>query len=71
MKELHLYHSVKGHGRLSIFTGSLYLNYKFNVFSFCQSQNFGGISSQYNGGKLEEAEDFKCGFFVHCLFESK
>ena len=26
---------------------------------------------QYNGTKLKEAEDFKCIFFVYCLFESK
>ena len=24
-----------------------------------------------NGGKLEEAEDFKCVFIVCCVFESK
>ena len=26
---------------------------------------------QCNGGKLEEAEDFKCVFFVYCVLESK
>ena len=26
---------------------------------------------QYNGGKLEEAEDFKCVFIVYCVLESK
>ena len=26
---------------------------------------------QCNGGKLEEAEDFKCVFVVYCVLESK
>ena len=26
---------------------------------------------QCNGGKLEDAEDFKCVFVVHCVLESK
>ena len=26
---------------------------------------------QYNGGKLEEAEDFKCVFVIYCVLESK
>ena len=26
---------------------------------------------QCNGGKLEEAEDFKCVFFVYCVLEWK
>ena len=26
---------------------------------------------QYNGGKLEEAEDFKCVIVVYCELESK
>ena len=26
---------------------------------------------QYNGGKLEEAEDFECVFGVYCVLESK
>ena len=26
---------------------------------------------QSNGGKLEEAEDFKCVFVVYCVLESK
>ena len=26
---------------------------------------------QCNGGKLEEAEDFKCGLVVYCVLESK
>ena len=26
---------------------------------------------QCNGGKLEEAEDFKCVYVVYCLFESE
>ena len=26
---------------------------------------------QCNGGKLEEAEDFECVFFVYCVLESK
>ena len=26
---------------------------------------------QCNGGKLEEAEDFKCNFFVYCVLELK
>ena len=26
---------------------------------------------QYNGGKLEEAEDFQCVFIVYCVLESK
>ena len=26
---------------------------------------------QCNGGKLEEAEDFMCVFFVYCILESK
>ena len=31
---------------------------------------FGGISSVH-GGKLEEAEDFKCIFVVYCVLKSK
>ena len=34
------------------------------------SPNFFGII-QYNGGKLEEAEYFKCVFVAYCVFESK
>ena len=26
---------------------------------------------QCNGGKFEEAEDFKCVFFAYCVFETK
>ena len=26
---------------------------------------------QYNGGKVEEAVDFKCAFVVYCVLESK
>ena len=26
---------------------------------------------QYNGGKFEEAEDFKCVFVVYCMLEQK
>ena len=33
-------------------------------------QLFAGIF-QCNGGKLEEAEDFKCVFVVYCVLESK
>ena len=34
------------------------------------SHTIGGIV-QYNGGKVEEAEDFKGVFHVYCVFESK
>ena len=40
-----------------------------DVINTCErmrhSQTIGG-NLQYNGGKLEEAEDFKCVFVVYC-----
>ena len=39
-----------------------------NVFDTVQ-QMAGFLTS--NGGKLDEAEDFKCVFVVYCVFESK
>ena len=35
-----------------------------------RSLSIGG-SFQCNGGKLEEAEDFKCVFVVYCVLELK
>ena len=36
----------------------------------CDTVQLLAVIIQCNGGKLEEAEDFKCVFFVYCVLES-